>query len=96
MDNQNKDDDLKLLRELLGFEPLACARRTNGDLVYLNPAGQKFIVTPDELARLEQKAREILRRAQEKIAETTDRPRPESAESASSQKPRSHHKKAPG
>ena len=84
MDDQRLSADHKLLKELLGIEPLACTRRANGDLVYLNQAGQKFILTPAEVDALTHKKRilELVPRALEILEEN--------------QKPRSHHKKISG
>ena len=55
MEIKKFDADFELINNLFGFEPLDCARRPNGDLVYLNPAGQKFVLSPAEIDILSQK-----------------------------------------
>jgi hypothetical protein len=95
MESQKFDADLMLLSGLLGFEPLACARRPNGDLVYLNSAGQKFILTPAELEKLAHKIQRESGHSHGQGADAPVRPRPEDAGREVTLKPRSHHKKIP-
>lgn len=44
--------DKRLLAAFLGEEPLDWSRRPNGDLVFLNRSGQKFVLTAPTLQRL--------------------------------------------
>jgi len=44
--------DRRLIRALTDCEPLDWARRLNGDLVYLNQRGQKFILADAEIQKL--------------------------------------------
>ena len=44
--------DRRLIRALTNCEPLDWARRLNGDLVYLNERGQKFILADAEIQKL--------------------------------------------
>lgn len=85
--------DIKLLSGLLGYEPLNCARRPNGDLVYLNQAGQKFILTPAEIDKLIHKKRDDRSCLQEQGTEIPETKHLQAAESEKIKKPRSHHKK---
>ena len=53
MPEKNKSQaDSKLIQKLFNVEPLDWIRRENGDLVFLNPIGQKFIYSDDELRSL--------------------------------------------
>lgn len=44
--------DRRLIRALTDCEPLDWTRRPNGDLVYLNERGQKFILADAEIQKL--------------------------------------------
>jgi hypothetical protein len=55
MEKRKLDSDAKLIFVLFGFEPLDWARRDNGDLVVINPAGQKFVYSPQEIDKLTEK-----------------------------------------
>ena len=52
MDETNLQADRKLLNTLLGIDPLRWSRRDNGDLVYLNSVGQKFVLTYKDIQKL--------------------------------------------
>ena len=43
------DADKKLIKAFLGEDPIDWARYENGSLVYLNKAGQKFLLTNAEI-----------------------------------------------
>jgi len=46
------DADKKLIKAFLGEDPIDWARYENGSLVYLNKAGQKFLLTNAEIMHL--------------------------------------------
>ena len=50
------DADEKLITALTGSKPLDLNRRENGDLVFLNQAGQKFIFTDQDIKSMTDKA----------------------------------------
>ena len=52
MENKILEADRKLINELFGFEPVHWSRRENGELVYLNAQGQKFVYTPEQIQKL--------------------------------------------
>jgi hypothetical protein len=52
MPNQKLEADRRLIKALTDCEPLDWTRRDNGDLVYLNEAGQKFILADAEIQKL--------------------------------------------
>jgi hypothetical protein len=52
MPNQKLEADSRLIKALTDCEPLDWTRRNNGDLVYLNEAGQKFILADAEIQKL--------------------------------------------
>jgi hypothetical protein len=52
MPNQKLEADRRLIKALTDCEPLDWTRRNNGDLVYLNEAGQKFILADAEIQKL--------------------------------------------
>ena len=50
MEKLKSESDLELIVFLLqGLQPLDWSRRENGDLVFLNQAGQKFVMTPADI-----------------------------------------------
>ena len=82
MEKLKTEADRKLIVDLLqGLEPLDWSRRENGDLVILNQAGQKFVLTPAEIDKLKHK-----KRIQDLVPKST-------AILEEKQRPRSHHKK---
>ena len=52
MHDDKSPADAKLIQKLFGFHPLDHCRRENGDLVFLNPQGQKFVYSERELRDL--------------------------------------------
>jgi hypothetical protein len=55
MEKRKLESDAKLIKALFGFEPLDWVRKDNGDLIYLNQAGQKYTLTPQEQDKLTNK-----------------------------------------
>ena len=55
MEKQKSESDRKLIASFTGVDPLDWCRDDNGDLVYLNQAGQKFILTPADLDKFTEK-----------------------------------------
>jgi len=51
MPGQKLEADRKLIKALTDCEPLDWVRRQNGDLVYLNSQGQKFILADAEIQK---------------------------------------------
>ena len=51
-ESKKLEADKKLIQKLFSIEPLDWSRREDGTLVYLNQAGQKFIIPMAELDRL--------------------------------------------
>lgn len=58
MPNQKMEADRRLIKALTDCEPLDWSRRLNGDLVYLNEAGQKFILQDSEIQKLRRQMQE--------------------------------------
>jgi hypothetical protein len=52
MEKQKLEADRRLIKALTDCEPLDWTRRPNGDLVYLNAQGQKFILVDAEIQKL--------------------------------------------
>lgn len=44
-------EDLALVREIIGVDPLDFARRAGGELVIILPDGRKLLLAPDQVAR---------------------------------------------
>jgi cytochrome oxidase assembly protein ShyY1 len=65
MEKQKSESDRKLIANLTGVEPLDWCKRENGDLVYLNQAGQKFVLTPAEIDALMYKKQAQVEKAPE-------------------------------
>jgi hypothetical protein len=84
MEKRKLDSDRKLINVLIGIDPADWARRDNGELVYLNQAGQKFVLTPPEIEQLTDKKLVEKEKAQAKPATSPEQ----------TDKSRSHHKKA--
>lgn len=64
MPNQKLEADKKLIKALTDCEPLDWSRKPNGDLVYLNEVGQKFILQDAEIQKLTDAALARKRRAE--------------------------------
>ncbi|MDP2965983.1 MAG: hypothetical protein Q8N39_08130 [Pelolinea sp.] len=56
MEKRKLEADAKLILILFGFNPLDWCRRDNGELVVINPIGQKFVYSPEEISKLSDKA----------------------------------------
>jgi hypothetical protein len=56
MEKRKLEADAKLILVLFGFNPLDWCRRDNGELVVINPIGQKFVYSPEQLNDLSEKA----------------------------------------
>jgi len=52
MEKQKLEADRSLIKALTDSEPLDWTRRPNGDLVYLNAQGQKFVLSDSEIQKL--------------------------------------------
>ena len=52
MENKILETDRKLINSLFGLDPVQWSRRENGELVYLNAQGQKFVYTPEKIQKL--------------------------------------------
>ncbi len=44
-------EDLALVQEIIGVDPLDFARRASGELVIILPDGRKLLLTPDQVVR---------------------------------------------
>ena len=51
MENKILETDRKLINTLFGLDPVHWSRRENGELVYLNAKGQKFVYTPEQIQK---------------------------------------------
>jgi hypothetical protein len=58
MEKQKLEADRRLIKALTDCEPLDWTRRPNGDLVYLNEKGQKFILADAEIQKIRSATRE--------------------------------------
>lgn len=58
MEKQKLEADRRLIKALTNFEPIDWTRRDNGDLVYLNEIGQKFILTDADIQNFRSATRE--------------------------------------
>jgi hypothetical protein len=56
MEKRKLEADAKLILILFGFNPLDWCRRDTGELVVINPIGQKFVYSPEQLNDLSEKA----------------------------------------
>ena len=56
MEKRKLEADNKLIKVLFNFDPLDWCRRDNGELVVINPIGQKFVYSPEEISKLSDKA----------------------------------------
>jgi hypothetical protein len=79
MEKQKSESDRKLIANLTGVEPLDWCKRENGNLVYLNQAGQKFVLTPADIEMFKKRIEELVPKAKAILE--------------AEQKSRSHHKK---
>jgi hypothetical protein len=80
MPNQKLEADRRLIKALTDCEPLDWTRRNNGDLVYLNEAGQKFILADAEIQKLTDAALARKRRTERVEAKAGLAPEKKSAE----------------
>ncbi|MGV8026753.1 MAG: hypothetical protein AB2L18_09370 [Anaerolineaceae bacterium] len=52
MSNSTKtQEDLALVQEIIGVDPLDFARWASGELVIILPDGRKLLLTPDQVTR---------------------------------------------
>jgi len=58
MEKQKLEADRRLIKALTDSEPLDWTRRPNGDLVYLNAQGQKFVLSDSEIQKIRSATRE--------------------------------------
>lgn len=80
MEKQKSESDRKLIIALLqGLQPLDWSRRENGDLVFLNQSGQKFVMSPADIDAFKKRVEKLVPKAKAILEED--------------QKSRSHHKK---
>lgn len=80
MEKLKSESDLELIVFLLqGLQPLDWSRRENGDLVFLNQAGQKFVATPADIDDIKKRIGKLVPKAKAVLEAEL--------------KSRSHHKK---
>lgn len=85
MEKKKLEADKKLINVFTGEDPLDWFRYENGDLVYINQAGQKFTLTPEMINDLTDKKLEEKETAAKKPkpAQTSD---PETAAPSAEEK----------
>ncbi|MCJ7520466.1 MAG: hypothetical protein MUO42_12460 [Anaerolineaceae bacterium] len=71
MEKRQLKSDETLIKVLFDLEPMDWSRRDNGELVFLTFSGQKFVYSPDELTKLQDKT--LAKRDQSQPAKN-DRP----------------------